>query len=186
MKTKAIEPGKYVALMRGINVGGKNMLPMVDLAKMFVAAGCGEVRTYIQSGNVIFCAERELAEFVAEAIAKQIAKKFKIQVPVVVRSEKELEEIVANNPFIKPGAAGDNLHVMFLADLPERERVAGLDVKRSSPDEFIVRGREIFLKLPNGAGRSKLTNAYFDSKLKTVSTSRNWRTVLKLVEMMKI
>lgn len=173
----------YVALLRGINVGGKNMLPMPELAKMFIAAGCGDVRTYIQSGNVIFKAMPELAAQLK--IAQQIEKKFAIKVPVVLRSASELEEMAANNPFLKAGAAAESLHVMFLMDLPKAGLVKQLDSKRSAPDEFIVRGREIFLKLPNGVARSKLTNAYFDSKLETVSTGRNWRTVLKLLELAK-
>ena len=176
---------RHVALLRGINVGGKNMLPMADLAQMFVAEGCADVRTYIQSGNVIFSAPPELAAELAGKISARIMRKFRFTVPVVLRTAEQLAEVTAHNPFLKAGAAEEMLHVMFLADLPEPGRVAQLDAKRSTPDEFIVLGREIFLKLPNGVARSKLTNAYFDSKLGTVSTGRNWRTVLKLLEMMK-
>lgn len=176
----------YIALLRGINVGGKNILPMADLAKMFVAAGCTDVQTYIQSGNVIFKAAPDVATGLPEVISAQIMKKFGFVVPVVSRNAVQLEDVVANNPFLKAGAPEGMLHVMFLADLPKTDSVAQLDPKRSPPDEFIVRGRDIYLKLPNGVARSKLTNAWFDSKLGTVSTGRNWRTVLKLLEMAKV
>lgn len=171
--------------MRGINVGGNNMLPMVELAKMFTKAGCSDVQTYIQSGNVVFCAEPDLATEIAKAISVQIAKKFKCEIPVVLRTADEMEAVAANNPFLKTGAEEERIYVMFLTDWPARERIAQLDAKRSLGDEFILRGRDIYMRLGNGAARTKLTNAYFDSKLGTVSTMRNWRTVLKLTEMMK-
>ena len=81
------------------------------------------------------------------------------------------------------GAETDRLHVVFLADAPDAEHVEALDPNRSSPDEFAVRGREIYLHCPNGLARSKLTNSYFDSRLSTISTMRNWKTVRKLLEL---
>jgi uncharacterized protein (DUF1697 family) len=182
MKTKAT--GKHVALLRGINVGGKNMLPMKELAGLFVAAGCGEVVTYIQSGNVVFCADDKVAGRVQNAITKQVQLQFGLKVPVVLRTASEMQAVIRGNPFLKAGAADEMLHVSFLADRPGPDLVVGLDAMRSAPDEFAVIGREIYMKLVTGAAKTKLTNAYFDSKLKTVSTMRNWRTVLKLAEMM--
>jgi uncharacterized protein (DUF1697 family) len=175
---------KHVALLRGVNVGGKNMLPMKELAGMFATAGCGEVATYIQSGNVIFCAEDKVAKKLGGVIALQIEKQFGLKVPVVLRTAAELEAVIRGNPFLKAGVAEEMLHVSFLADRPGAELVAGLDAERSVPDEFVVVGREIYMKLVKRVSDTKLTNAYFDSKLKTVSTVRNWRTVLKLAEMM--
>ncbi len=175
---------KYLALFRGINVGGNNMLPMKELAVMFAKAGCADVQTFIQSGNVIFSAPAKLVGGIGEKIQKEIGKRFGFQVPIVIRTAEELARAVAGNPFIKAGADTDRLFVMFLADAPGPDAIAILDPKRSPPDEFIVRGREVHLKLVNGAARSKLTNAYFDSKLGTVSTARNWRTVTKLLGLM--
>jgi uncharacterized protein (DUF1697 family) len=91
--------------------------------------------------------------------------------------------VVAGHPFPAAEADEQTLHVMFLADPPNPRRVAELDSERSPPDEFVVRGREIYLRLPNGAGRSKLTNADFDTKLATITTVRNWRTVSRLLEL---
>lgn len=182
----AKNPSRCVALLRGINVGGKNVLPMKELAAMFAKAGCGEVATYIQSGNVVFSATDKVAAGLGGVIEEQVEKQFGLRVPVVLRTAVEMDRAIRDNPFLKAGAREEMLHVSFLADLPGTAMIAGLDAGRSAPDEFAVVGREIYLHLPNGAARTKLTNAYFDSKLKTVSTMRNWRTVLKLAEMTRI
>lgn len=174
---------KHVALLRGINVGGKNSLPMKDLAAMFERAGCGSVRTYIQSGNVVFDAPAPLIKTLAAKIAGDIEKRFGFRAPVVLRSAAELDDAVRANPFVKKAADPKALHVYFLAGQPDAKAIAALDPARSSPDAFEVRGREIYLHLPNGMARTKLTNAYFDSKLSTVSTARNWATIQKLLEM---
>jgi uncharacterized protein (DUF1697 family) len=178
------DSSRHVALLRGINVGGKNMLPMKELAAMFAKAGCADVTTYIQSGNVVFCAEDKVVEGLGAGIAKQVEARFGIRVPVVLRAAAEIDAVLRANPFLKAGASEETLHVCFLADRPGKDLVAGLDAGRSTPDAFAVVGREIYMQLVNGMARTKLTNAYFDSKLKTVSTMRNWRTVLKLAEML--
>jgi uncharacterized protein (DUF1697 family) len=170
-------------LLRGVNVGGKNRLPMADLAAMFTEAGCKEVRTYIQSGNVVFSSSPETAKGVPGLISQSITERFGFQVPVVLRTSDEVRRVAADNPFLRAGAKVDTLHVVFLAGKPERRRVDALDAKRSPSDSFVVRGREIFLCLPNGVAGSKLSNSYFDSTLATTSTVRNWRTVGKLIEM---
>ena len=175
----------YLALLRGVNVGGKNKLPMKDLVDICLEAGCKNVRTFIQSGNVIFDATpRSLAQLPGK-IAALITGRFGYQTPVMVRSLLQISEVVANNPFLKQGDTEEALHVLFLADVPEAESIAGLDPERSPGDTFIVCGQEIYLKLPNGVADSKLTNIYFDKKLGTICTGRNWRTVTKLLELMK-
>lgn len=176
---------KYAALLRGINVSGRNMLPLKDLAAMFVAAGCTDVATYIQSGNVVFSAPAPVLKKLPQTLSQRIADDFGHKVPVVIRSHEQLATVIRENPFLKAGEPEKTLHVVFLADLPSAEAVAKLDPQRSPPDRFIVAGREIYLHLPNGMGQSKLTNAWMDSRLSTVSTARNWATVLKLFEMTK-
>jgi uncharacterized protein (DUF1697 family) len=173
----------HVALLRGVNLGGKNKLPMKELVLMFTEAGCHNATTYIQSGNVIFSAVPAIASRVPALICAQIGKRFGFQTQIVVRTGEQLRDIVSNNPFLKAGAAEEALHVLFLADLPNSRDINQLDPNRSPPDEFIVRGREVYLHLPQGMGRTKLTNNYFDSKLRTTSTGRNWRTVVKLSEL---
>lgn len=173
----------YIALLRGINLGGKNKLPMTDLIAIVSAAGCSDIQTYIQSGNVVFRAPAGLEARLAGQITSEVAKRVGLSIPVVLRTAAELAETLDHNPFLKMGAPEETLHVMFLAEQPNPRAVAGLDPGRSPGDAFAVRGREIYLRLPNGVARSKLTNAYFDAKLSTTSTARNWRTVTKLHEM---
>jgi uncharacterized protein (DUF1697 family) len=173
----------HVALLRGINVGGKRSLSMKRLAEVFVAAGCSDVRTYIQSGNVVFRAPPALSTRLSAVLPKAIAKMAGFDVPVVLRSVDELRLAVKKNPFLRAGVEPAECHLMFLSDVPEGGRVKQLSTARSPGDEFVVLGRDVYLRLPNGAGRSKLTNAYFDGTLATVSTLRNWRTVLVLLEM---
>ena len=173
----------HVALLRGINVGGKNKLPMKELTAIFEGAGGTEVRTYIQSGNVVFRGAATVADGISRAVASEISRRFGYRIPVVRRTADELEKVVKRNPFNKIGADPKRLHVSFLENRPSASAVRGLDPDRSPPDEFVVSGREIFLYCPNGVARTKLTNQYFDSKLRTVSTVRNWKTVLKLVEL---
>jgi uncharacterized protein (DUF1697 family) len=176
---------RHAALLRGVNVGGKNKLPMKDLAEIFVKAGCRDVATYIQSGNVVFSAPAAVLKKLPGMISQSIAKEFGHRVPVVIRSHEELAAVVQGNPFLK-GATADKAHfVVFLADMPAADAVAKLDPQRSPPDRYIVVGKEIYLHLLNGAAKTRLTNAWMDSKLSTISTARNWATVLKLHEMTK-
>jgi uncharacterized protein (DUF1697 family) len=175
---------RYVALMRGINVGGKKKLPMADLVTLFVEAGCRDVETYIQSGNVVYSATEKLASRVPDLIVKAVLDRIGFRAPVVTRTAAELRSVASANPFLRAGGAdADELHVMFLAERPTPAKVSFLDPLRSPPDEFVVRGRDIYVRCPNGVARSKLTNDYFDRSLATTSTMRNWRTVLILAEM---
>ncbi len=170
----------YIALLRGINVGGKALLPMRELVTIFEAAGASGVRTYIQSGNVIF--EHEDAEACVAEVTRAVAGRFGYPGRIVLRSAEEMWAAYEANPFAE--ASAEMLHVSFLVDRPSAEAVAELDPERSPGDRFAVIGREVYLQLPNGMGRTKLTNAWLDAKLQTVSTARNWKTVGKLVAMM--
>jgi len=174
----------YVALLRAINVGGRNMLPMKDLAAIFADLGCANVRTYIQSGNVVFETSAKTAATIPQTVAEAIEERFGHRVPVVTRSASEITSALEGNPFLARGVPRNQLHIAFLADAPTEARVAALDPARSAPDAFEVRGREIYLHFPNGGGRSKLTNEYFDRTLGTTSTIRNWRTVEQLASML--
>ena len=176
----------YLALLRGINVGGKAKLPMKELIGIFEGCGASGVKSYIQSGNVVFQAASEAAAAeCVTCVTAAITRIYGYPGRIVLRTAQETRECYAKNPFVKAGATESSLHVYFLADKPEPAAVKSLDPLRSAPDEFVVRGREIYLFLPQGMARTKLSNAYFDSKLKTVSTARNWNTVRKLMEMME-
>ena len=150
---------------------------------MFEDAGCTAVDTYIQSGNVVFQAEASLAARIPALITREIDDRFGYRVPVVTRTAEDLREVVRENPFLRAGVDQVRLHVAFLAQVPDDLWVADLEPQRSPPDLFQARGRDIFLHCPDGVARTKLTNAYFDSKLTTTITVRNWRTVTALLEM---
>lgn len=173
----------YVALLRGVNVGGKNRLPMAELSAIFERAGCTGVRTYIQSGNVVFGASARVAAQVGAQVSAALAERLGLRVPLVLRSAAELRAVVEGNPFLREREDPKRLHVAFLERAPTASARAALDPSRSPPDRFVARGRELYLCCPNGMARTKLTNDYLDRTLGTVSTVRNWSTVLALCEL---
>jgi uncharacterized protein (DUF1697 family) len=175
----------YLALLRAINLGPNNKILMSDLAKVFVGVGCNKVRTYIQSGNVIFEAVPELSQRLPDLVRTEIERRFGLQVPTILRTLREMRGVINRNPFLKEGVEADGLYVLFLADRPKAATVTGLDPDRSPPNRFVVRGKEVYLLFPLGFARNKLSGAYFDSKLGTAGTMRNWRTVTKLLELME-
>ena len=174
---------RAVALLRGINVGGNNKLPMAELVGLCRALGWRDVATYIQSGNVVFHVDKTPSALLERQLAEQLRANHGLNVPVVVRTARELQATVAANPFLAAGAAPETLHVAFLADEPNATLKDRLDPNRSPGDRFAVLGRDVHLWCPNGFGRTKLTNAWLDASLKTTSTVRNWRTVQHLVAM---
>jgi uncharacterized protein (DUF1697 family) len=174
----------YVALLRGINVGGKNKIAMKALQALFVALGHGEVTTYIQSGNVVFRSASKQASKLGPAIEDEISKTFGLKIGVLVRTPSDFDGVIVGNPFLDPGRDTSKLLVMFLDEAPKVGAIADLDPQRSPPDEFVVRGREIYAYCPNGFGRSKLSIDYFERRLKTRATARNWNTVVKLADLM--
>jgi uncharacterized protein (DUF1697 family) len=170
-----------VALLRGINVGGKSRVPMAELRSTLESLGLEDVTTYIQSGNVVCRSRTAGTPALASRIERRIRKDFGLDVAVLLRTPTELAKVVKSNPFVRAGADPAKLHVVFMDSVPTRKAVAGLDPERSARDEFELRGREIYLHLPNGFGRSKLTIDYFERRLGVRATARNWKTVNKLI-----
>jgi uncharacterized protein (DUF1697 family) len=172
----------YVALLRGINVGGHHKVPMAELRAAFEALGLESVSTYIQSGNVAFCsdaAEDELTTVLVEVIRER----FGFEVPVILREASELAEVAAAHSFADRTDDVKLLHVVFLAEEPTDEAIRGFDLKRFGPDDLVVRGRDAFVAYPDGSARSKFTIDVIERALGTSGTGRNWRTVQKLVEL---
>jgi uncharacterized protein (DUF1697 family) len=169
-------PG-YVALLRGINVGGGNAVAMADLRSVFESLGHSDVGTYIQSGNVTFRTDRPVRP---ETIEAALVERFGFDVAVVLREASDLARIVRANPFgtVDP----KHLHVGFLAANPTAQVAKGLDPAACAPEEFVLRGCEIYLHLPDGMGRARLPT-YLDRRLKIPTTIRNWNTVVKLAEL---
>lgn len=173
----------FVALLRGVNVGGANRLTTAALQAAFAGAGGREVVTLLQSGNVVFDAPIDEGEAIAARVRASIARVADIDAPIVLRDGECWRRLAAGNPFLVAGADAGALHAACLSATPSAERVARLEPDRSPPDAFVVVGADVYLHLPNGVARSKLTNAWFDARLGVVSTIRNWRTVTKLAAM---
>jgi uncharacterized protein (DUF1697 family) len=171
----------YVAMLRGINVSGKNKIKMSDLQALFVGLGNTDVTTYIQSGNVVFQSHEKNAVALTSAIEQRIVRALGFEVPVVVRTKAELAKVIAGNPLGADDLA--KVHVTFLAQKPEAALVRAVADHRSPPDEFRIVGREVFLHCPSGYGKTKLNNTFWERKLKVGSTTRNWNTVTKLFEL---
>jgi uncharacterized protein (DUF1697 family) len=168
---------RYIGLLRGVNVGGKNKLPMAELRALLESLDHTEVSTFIQSGNVFFTTAKPVTE---KTLETAIAKRFGINPSVMLRTPQEMRKVVKSNPFAN--ADPGTLHVGFMAQKPPAAVLAKLDAERFLPDEFVVRGREYYLHLPNGLGRSKLP-PYLDRQLKVPATVRNWNTVNKLLDL---
>jgi uncharacterized protein (DUF1697 family) len=175
----------YITILRGINVSGHKMIKMADLKKMFETLPFENVRTYIQSGNVVFDARAEDEQDFEKLIHNTIQKTFSFSVPVIVLEAKELKNVWQDNPFLK-GRNEDvtQLHVTFLDEIPNNNLVEKLkETAQFLPDEWILDGRAIYLFCPNGYGKTKLTNNFFENKLKVTATTRNWKTVNELISM---
>jgi uncharacterized protein (DUF1697 family) len=168
-----------IALLRGVNVGGKHALPMAMLRDALEEVGYTSVQTYIQSGNIVLEHPRRGAAALTRDLEREIAGVAGFDVPVVVRSAAQLAAVIDANPF--PRVDGTKLHVAFMSDTPPRAALAAIDRDKFLPDEFVVKRDNVYLHLPNGMGRSKLGQSM--RLVNTSATVRNWNTVLKLREL---
>ncbi len=172
----------YVAMLRGINVSGRNKLAMEDLRAIVTAVGGTEVRTYIQSGNATFASPRS-SSAVVKALESRLHDALGSRVPVLVRTREELELIIERNPFVPRGDDPEILHVTFMSGEPDPGAAESAGRQRADDDELQVIGREVYLRCPNGYGRTKLTNTFLERRFGSEATTRNWRTVTRLVEL---
>ena len=173
----------HVAILRSVNVGSHNRIKMPALEAIFVGLGHTGVVTYIQSGNVVFQSRSKNQAVLAGAIHERIALDLGCDVAVLLRTHSELVEVVRANPFSKTGADVSKIHVTFLAEKPAAALVRDVKAFDAGPDEIRVRGRDVYLHCPNGYGNTKLNGAFVEKRLQVVSTTRNWNTVTKLVEL---
>ena len=169
----------YIALLRGINVSGQKLIKMADLRVSLEKAGFKGAKTYIQSGNIILQSAEEDPKVIEEQVKSLILKDFGFDVPTFVTTAEYLEDTVKNNPF--PEAEMKKIYVSLLDEKPEQERVDALNAADFSPEEFVIDDMRVYLFAALGAAKSKLSNNYFESKLKVKATSRNWNTINKLI-----
>jgi uncharacterized protein (DUF1697 family) len=174
---------RYVAFLRGINVGGKNKIKMETLREMCAALEYKNVKTYINSGNVVFETNERNDSALADEIERVIQSEFLLNIKVMVRTVNEIEDIIENNPFAGQFENDKDLHVFFLDEkLPEEKRELLLS-NNSENEQFAVRNREIFCLLRVSVLDSLMGRDYIGKKLKVFATARNWRTVNKLLEL---
>jgi uncharacterized protein (DUF1697 family) len=173
----------YVALLRGVNVGGRRSLPMPKLAALLTELGLDDVVTYIQSGNAVFRAPAGGRAQLASRIERRLEQETGLDIAVLLRTPAELAAMAERNPFLDENADVTKLHVAFLDRKPAQAAAAKLDRDRSPPDDLSLAGTEVYLRFPHGSGRSKLTLDYFERTLGVRATQRNWKTVTKLLEL---
>jgi len=170
----------HVVMLRGVNLG-KRQISMADLRTLIEGLRYRDVSTYVQSGNVILTTKKAESRIAAELEAA-LSKAFGFAVPVIVRSRADLSDVVSSNPFPNATADPTKLHVTFLREPLDPAVLADLDTTGFKPEEFATRKREVYLSLPNGLGRSKLAVAV-EKALRGSGTTRNWRTVAALLDM---
>ncbi len=185
MPQQQVNMRKRIAILRGINVGGKRSVLMKDLRQLFAQLGFLQISTYIQSGNVIFTpSEQRSNSELAGNIEEAMAREFSFSVPVLVRSVEELQQTLQNNPYY-PDVETDisKLHLTMLKEKPPADNIKEIERHRFPPDEFVIDGRDVFIRCAGKYHETKLGNHFFEKKLKVPATTRTWRTVLKLVEL---
>lgn len=175
---------RKIAFLRGINVGGKRKILMTDLISLCGNLGWENVVTYIQSGNIIFDSDAPNSEL-EKNLEIAIAEKYGFDIPVIIRSSNELQTAIDRNPFYDEDSKIDQLHLTFLKENPTKENVEKTRTCNYEPDKFKIEDKEVFVYCTGKYHRSKLTNTFFGKKLNTATTTRNWKTVLKLSELIK-
>lgn len=175
----------YIAFLRGINVGGRKKIKMTDLKNMFEELCCNNVKTYIQSGNVIFNYNISDTVKLADKIEQKILETFGFNVITIIRTYEELQVIIDSNPLIKEtGIDPEKLYITLLKNSLETNH-AILDANKQENERFYINSGEVYLYCPYGYGRTKLNNAAFEKKLKTAATTRNWKVVNDILKMSK-
>jgi uncharacterized protein (DUF1697 family) len=178
---------KYISMLRGINVSGQKKVKMNDLKTLYESLKFANVKTYIQSGNVIFESSIFDVDKIKQIIEQKVEETFGYSVSVIIRTDKEFENIVKGNPFIDHKSAEEDTTflVTFLSDAPPISIVKIVKQFVNKPEALEIRGKEIYLHCPNGYGKSKLSNNFIERKLNVTATTRNWKTVKKLYELSK-
>ena len=173
-----------ISLLRGVNMAGHNKIKMTDLSALFKKLGFKDAETFIQSGNVIFNDQEDLPRHeISAKIEEAILKKFKYNIPVMIRTAEELKAVIFSNPFSgEENFDPQKLAVIFLYEKPVKaqiEKVSNIDYP---PDKFKIIGKEIFIYCPNGFGKTKFYTNFFESKMKVTGTGRNWKTINTIYE----
>jgi uncharacterized protein (DUF1697 family) len=174
----------YISILRGINVSGKNLIKMTELRQLYLNLGFINIQTYIQSGNVVFQTELSDIKVLESLISEGISNNFGFKVPVIVFTNNSLQSALNNNSFLSDSTKDPAfIHFTFLSDIPQKELVDKIAEKDYTPDEYSFDDKTIFLYCPTGYGNTKLTNSFFEKKLRVTATTRNLQTVKQLISL---
>lgn len=174
----------YISLLRGINVSGQKKILMAELKSLYESLGFKNVQTYVQSGNVVFENEEQDAETLRKSIETKIEANYGFSVPVLISTRDDFLRLIESKHFRKERSENPTrVMVTFLFDYPEQTRLIELSIPENDTCEFVIADQEIFLFCPDGYGRSKLSNNFFEKKLDVIATTRNWKTVNALYKM---
>jgi uncharacterized protein (DUF1697 family) len=175
---------KYISILRGINVSGRNIIKMDALRKLYEELGFHSVVTYVQSGNVLFTTKNAEFHKLAQTISMKIKKEFGFEVPVIVITPDILKSVIDKNPFSKDAQKEPSFfHVTFLASKPLSFDKNLIESKKMAEEAILISGEIVYLYCPNGYGKTKLSNAWLESQLQCTATTRNWKTVNELYKL---
>lgn len=172
----------FVALLRGINVSGKNIIKMADLSLWLEQIGLLNIKTYLQSGNVLFSSKIETIDTLEEMMVQQIEQKTGLKIPILIMTVQDLKQIINENPFYKQNLDVKFLHITFLKLAPLNINSLALEHKKGENEQFEIKERSVYLYCPNGYGSTKLHNQTIENQLKTICTTRNMNTCLALTK----
>jgi uncharacterized protein (DUF1697 family) len=174
----------HVALLRGINVSGNKMVKMEHLRGIFETLHFQNVKTYIQTGNVIFETKEENPELICDKIEKELEKVLGFEVPVILRTIEELEDSMKNNPFEGTESSENDGYITFLSSIPTDQAIDKVKTYKSDTDELRFLNREVYLLCPNkGYGKTMYSNTFLEKRLGVSATTRNWKTVNAIINM---
>jgi uncharacterized protein (DUF1697 family) len=175
----------HIALIRGINVSGQKLIKMAELKSFLLKSGFADVETYIQSGNILFTSKGKSNSRLAQEMSGTIKRKYGFEVEVLVYTIAQWETIVSANPYYNSGRDHEWLYFTMLQEVPKVELVEKLKSVSYPPEEYILADTTIYFYSPNGYGKAKMNNNFFEGKLKVKATTRNLRTMEKLLELAK-
>jgi len=177
----------YIALLRGINVGGRRTVKMEKLKSIMESLEFQNVKTYIQSGNVLFETEARDTNLLRQSIESKLDEELGFKIPAIVRTGAELEDVVKQNPFHSgTESENTNLHLTFLSSEPDEKALDRLASYKNDVDDFRVLNREVYLRCGTGYGTTMFSNNFFESMLKVLATTRNWKTVNKILRLSEV
>ena len=174
---------RFLSLLRGINVGGKKIFTMAELVSLYESLGFSQIKSYVQSGNILFCSPQKNKDRLKTLIERKISEKFGCSIPVIIKTADELSDVISKIPFDTKRVDASKIYITYLEQIPDKTLVEDILKLSSIEDNFVILNNVIYLHCSNSYGITKFNNNFFERKLKVKATSRNLRTSTKLLEL---